>query len=65
MVAVSFNLDKNRFAGSIPTEIGGMKSLEYVSAQDNALTGRIPTEIARLGNLRKSSLLGSYHSCLA
>lgn len=43
----------NHFAGSIPSELGGMKNLEYASAQNNSLTGPIPTEISRLGSLCK------------
>jgi hypothetical protein len=53
LFAVSFNLDKNGFTGPIPTELGGMNSLEYASAQQNTLTGSIPTEITSLGRLRK------------
>jgi hypothetical protein len=50
---VAFNFDHNQITGSVPTEIGAMKNLEYASMLNNTLNGPIPSEIARLGELSK------------
>jgi hypothetical protein len=53
LLIVSLNFDRNSFAGSIPSGVGGMRDLEYASLQENILTGSIPIEIASLERLRK------------
>ena len=49
----SLNLNDNKFSGTIPTVIGGLRSLEYLSIQSNGLVGQIPSEIGFLTNLRE------------
>lgn len=49
----SLNLNDNKFSGTIPTVIGGLRSLEYLSIQGNDLVGQIPSEIGLLTILRE------------
>jgi hypothetical protein len=44
----SINLDENDFRGPIPTELGNLKQLEFLSMQTNGFDGLIPSEIGLL-----------------
>ena len=52
-------LDNNQLTGSIPTELGNLSSLEYLSLPNNQLTGSIPTELSNLSNLLWINLYGN------
>ncbi|KAI5325950.1 hypothetical protein L3X38_035024 [Prunus dulcis] len=49
-VFTSIDFSHNKFSGSIPEEVGELKSLYGLNLSSNALTGAIPTS---LGNLRQ------------
>jgi len=44
----SLNLSNNKLVGTIPSEIGDLKSLQYLQLGSNELTGGIPTQIGDL-----------------
>ncbi|KAM1442200.1 hypothetical protein ACFX13_010096 [Malus domestica] len=48
-IFTSIDFSGNRFTGSIPVEMGELKSLYVLNLSSNALTGKIPSS---LGNLR-------------
>ncbi|KAL4654846.1 hypothetical protein ACB092_01G409800 [Castanea dentata] len=50
------NLEWNQFNGSIPLEIGNMKSLAYLNLSNNNIVGEIPSTIGHLINLSYLSL---------
>ncbi|XP_050271512.1 probable leucine-rich repeat receptor-like protein kinase At1g35710 [Quercus robur] len=50
------NLSSNQFNGSIPPEIGSMKSLTYLDLSNNNIVGEIPSTIRHLTNLSFLSL---------
>jgi len=52
-------LSRNQLSGSIPAEIGNLKSLTWLDLQSNQLSGPIPSEIGNLGNLRNLYLPGN------
>ncbi|KAG5517321.1 hypothetical protein RHGRI_037917 [Rhododendron griersonianum] len=47
----SLTLYKNQLQGSIPTELGNLKSLVALELQDNNLTGTIPPSLGNLKSL--------------
>ena len=49
-------LDNNQLSGEIPSELGNLTNLEYLSLYDNQLTGEIPAELGNLTNLEGLSL---------
>ncbi|KAK7819792.1 mdis1-interacting receptor like kinase 2 [Quercus suber] len=49
-------LNSNQFNGSIPIEIGNMKSLTYLNLSNNNIVGEIPSTIRHLTNLSFLSL---------
>jgi len=49
-------LDRNRLAGTIPTELANLTELEELNLFINGLTGVIPTELTTLSNLRELQL---------
>ena len=51
--------DDNKLTGKIPTEIGQLVNLTYLTLADNELTGEIPTEIGKLNNLKVLNLDGN------
>ena len=46
----------NEFSGSIPSQIGLLTGLTWLSLYDNKLEGKIPSEIGRLTNLIRLEL---------
>ena len=49
-------IGRNLITGTIPTEIGELPSLEFLSLDSNALKGSIPTEIGQLRLLQRLDL---------
>eukprot|EP00934_Nitzschia_sp_Nitz4_P006030 Nitzschia sp. Nitz4//scaffold187_size43274//12046//14055//NITZ4_007332-RA/size43274-exonerate_protein2genome-gene-0.19-mRNA-1//1//CDS//3329539804//6020//frame0 len=45
-----------QLAGSLPTEVGLLSSLQHISLDGNALTGTLPSEIGNLSGLQKMDL---------
>jgi Leucine-rich repeat (LRR) protein len=45
------DLGHNHFTGVIPSEIGNMRRLEYLSLNNNDFRGRVPREIGLLNNM--------------
>ena len=45
-------LDNNELTGLIPSELGKLSNLDYLSLYRNQLTGTIPTELGDLPNLK-------------
>ena len=43
-------------SGEIPSELGGLSSLEYLYLSYNQLSGEIPPELGALSNLREMYL---------
>ena len=55
-VVSKLNLSSNNLYGSLPTEIGELKGLEYIELSYNELNGIFPLEIVKLQNLRAINL---------
>ncbi|KAL4653739.1 hypothetical protein ACB092_01G327200 [Castanea dentata] len=53
-------LNSNQFNGSIPIEIGNMKSLTYLNLSNNNIVGEIPIELANCYSLANLSLSHNY-----
>ncbi|XP_008229398.1 PREDICTED: probable LRR receptor-like serine/threonine-protein kinase At4g08850 [Prunus mume] len=53
---LSLNLSHNSISGTIPSEIGFLKSLQILDLSENNLNGSIPHEVGLLGNLTILSL---------
>ena len=53
---IELDLSENGLVGSIPPELGQLKSLEVLDLWENSLTGSIPPELGNLENLRGLSL---------
>ena len=49
-------LPGNQLTGTIPSELGNLSSLEWLSLWDNELTGEIPLDLGNLTSLRSLSL---------
>jgi len=49
---VGLHLQSNRLAGAIPSELGGLASLEQLYLQRNQLSGNIPVELGGLASLQ-------------
>ncbi|XP_026434829.1 probable leucine-rich repeat receptor-like protein kinase At1g35710 isoform X1 [Papaver somniferum] len=52
-------LDRNRFSGTIPQDIGKLRSLIDLAFSKNNLTGLIPTSICNMSNLNYLYLFGN------
>ena len=50
------DLDGKQLSGPIPSELGNLANLEFLSLRDNQLSGRIPSELGNLANLQALSL---------
>ena len=50
------DLDGNQLNGPIPSELGNLDNLEFLSLRDNQLSGPIPSELGNLTNLIALSL---------
>jgi gliding motility-associated-like protein len=48
----SLDLEMNKLSGTIPTDIGNVVNLQYISLGLNDLSGSIPSSIKNLANLR-------------
>lgn len=59
--ALLSQLYANNFYGSIPTELGQLKTLESLDVHDNDLTGRMPRQVCQL---RKHKLKELVADCL-
>ncbi len=55
-ITTELNLTQNKLTGSIPSEVGNLTNLEYLSLGDNQLTGEIPPEIENLTKLTSLDL---------
>ena len=53
---IGLNLYKNLMSGTIPTEIGNLGELQYMSFNGNFISGTIPSEIGLLTKLRRVAL---------
>ena len=53
---VEFYLKDNQLVGSIPTEIGLLTSMQYLSLAENYLSEQIPTHIGLLTNMKNLGL---------
>ena len=56
---VSLDLSRNRLAGGIPHELGGLVNLRYLDLGGNDLSSSIPPELGNLANLRSLDLAGN------
>ena len=52
----SLDLGQNQLRGTIPTELGGLASLQTLSLSGNRLNGAIPAALAGLANLQELNL---------
>ncbi len=57
----------NQLSGQIPSDLGDLSNLEYLTLRDNQLSGNIPSELGNLSNLKNlwlnnNSLMGSIPS---
>lgn len=59
----TLDLPLNDISGTIPSEIGLMSNLNWLSLSNNALTGTIPLEINSMPDLGKFSRLGGFLRC--
>ena len=50
------DLDGKQLSGPIPSELGNLANLEFLSLRDNQLSGRIPSELGNLDNLQALEL---------
>lgn len=48
-----FSIDGNSFSGTFPTDLGGLRSIEILSASENKLTGTIPPLMGHLTTMQK------------
>ena len=48
---IELDLEDTGITGSIPSDIGYLKNLEWLDLSENELTGSIPSEIGNLTNL--------------
>ncbi|PQM33751.1 hypothetical protein Pyn_21787 [Prunus yedoensis var. nudiflora] len=55
-VFTSIDFSHNKFIGSIPVEVGDLKSLYVLNLSSNALTGAIPTSLSNLRQLESLDL---------
>lgn len=55
-VVSGLNLTANNLEGTLPTEIGELKGLDYIDLGSNRLKGFFPVEIAKLQNVRRINL---------
>ncbi|XP_050124277.1 putative receptor-like protein kinase At3g47110 [Malus sylvestris] len=54
------NLSKNRFFGSLPMEVGKLKSLGVLDVSDNMLSGELPSTLGSCLGLEVLHLQGNY-----
>ena len=52
-------LEGNQLTGSIPSELGNLTSLQYMSLWENQLTGPIPPQLGQLTNLSSTHLFSN------
>ena len=50
---INLGLSRNNLNGSIPSQLGNLRSLSILSLPDNNLTGPIPSELGNLSKLKK------------
>ncbi|CAL8165732.1 unnamed protein product [Prunus armeniaca] len=55
-VFTSIDISSNNFSGSIPEEVGQLKSLYVLNLSSNAFTGAIPTSLSKLRQLESLDL---------
>ncbi|XP_008243206.1 PREDICTED: receptor-like protein 12 isoform X1 [Prunus mume] len=55
-VFTSIDISSNNFSGSIPKEVGQLKSLYVLNLSSNAFTGAIPTSLSKLRQLESLDL---------
>ena len=54
----------NSLQGTIPTELGLLTSLQWLSVCDNFLTGAVPNEVCALRDINGGSLEDLYADCV-
>ncbi|KAM2045718.1 hypothetical protein ACFX1T_009881 [Malus domestica] len=55
-IFTSIDFSGNKFTGSIPVEMGELKSLYVLNLSSNALTGEIPSSLGNLGHVESLDL---------
>jgi hypothetical protein len=53
-------LNSNYFTGGIPSEIGALQDLEYMSLNTNLLSGTIPPDLGNCRSLQSLEMLGNF-----
>ena len=56
---IEIQMELNNLTGTIPRELGNLKSVYFLSMDRNQLTGTIPTVLGNLSNLEKLNLGGN------
>ena len=58
----NFFLHRNKFSGTLPSEIGSMRQLHYLGFEGNVLSGTVPTQVGQLRMLNYLQLNGNHFS---
>ena len=58
----NFFLHRNKFSGTLPSEIGSMRQLHYLGFEGNVLSGTVPTQVGQLQMLNYLQLNGNHFS---
>ncbi|TVU41162.1 hypothetical protein EJB05_14661 [Eragrostis curvula] len=59
---VKLSMAKNNLSGSLPNNVGSMKSLKFMDISNNRFSGPIPEDIGHLRSLQNLSLAGNNFS---
>ncbi|MFS7956091.1 putative protein kinase RLK-Pelle-LRR-XII-1 family [Helianthus anomalus] len=58
-LSITLNLSQNNLFGSLPTEVGDLKTLTALDLSYNSLSGKIPSSLGSCGSLSSLSLKGN------